>query len=76
MSPSPPFSHYSQSPLYPTIGTPILLRRVEQSFYDDVYLDKVTHKLTHNDGWTATSTNPEVAKRAEVDSSYFLLQDK
>ena len=29
----------------------------------DVYFDIVAHKLTHNDGWTATSADPEMQKR-------------
>ena len=35
-----------------------------------VYFDKVVHKLSHNDGWTATSADPEVAKGTEVDIHY------
>ena len=34
----------------------------------DVYFDIVAYKLTHNDGWTATSADLEVAKRTEVDN--------
>ena len=35
-----------------------------------VYFDKVVHKLSHNDGWTATSADPEVTKGTEVDIHY------
>ena len=33
----------------------------------DVYFDRVANKLSHNDGGTATSADPEVVKRTEVD---------